>query len=113
MNIEILNKLNLLNDKINYHNLKYHTQDDPEICDFEFDNLCKQYDDIILSNPEFSFLERKSIGSDVSERFQKHKHQKPMGSLVNAFSFKDVNDFIDRTFKFLSLKKDFILEFTC
>ena len=113
MNIEILNKLNLLNDKIKYHNYKYHTQDDPEITDFEYDKLCKQYDDIIISKPEFSFLERKSIGGEISKQFQKHQHQKPMGSLVNAFSIEDVNDFIDRTYKFLSLKKEFLLEYTC
>ena len=113
MNIEILNKLNSLSDKIKYHNFKYHTQDNPEITDFEYDKLCKQYDDIILSKPEFSFLERKSIGGEISKQFQKHQHQKPMGSLVNAFSIEDVNDFIERTYKFLSLKKEFLLEFTC
>ena len=113
MNIEILNKLNLLNDKIKYHNFKYHSQDDPEITDFEYDKLCKQYDDIIISKPEFSFLERKSIGGEISKQFQKHQHQKPMGSLVNAFSIEDVNDFINRTYKFLSLKKEFLLEYTC
>ncbi|MFL2830172.1 MAG: NAD-dependent DNA ligase LigA [Candidatus Puniceispirillales bacterium] len=113
MNIEILNKLNLLNDKIKYHNFKYHSQDDPEITDFEYDKLCKQYDDIIISRPEFSFLERKSIGGEISKQFQKHQHQKPMGSLVNAFSIEDVNDFINRTYKFLSLKKEFLLEYTC
>ena len=113
MNTEILNKLNLLKDKISYHNFKYHTKDNPEISDFEFDKLCKQYDDIISSNPEFSFLERKTIGSEISKKFQKFHHQKPMGSLVNAFSFEDINDFIQRTYKFLSLKKDFLLEFTC
>ena len=113
MNIEILNKLNSLSDKIKYHNFKYHTQDNPEITDFEYDKLCKQYDDIILSKPEFSFLERKSIGGEISKQFQKHQHQKPMGSLVNAFSIEDVNDFINRTYKFLSLKKEFLLEYTC
>ena len=113
MNIEILNKLNSLSDKIKYHNFKYHTQDNPEITDFEYDKLCKQYDDIILSKPEFSFLERKSIGGEISKQFQKHQHQKPMGSLVNAFSIEDVNDFIERTYKFLSLKKEFLLEYTC
>ena len=113
MNIEILNKLNSLSDKIKYHNFKYHTQDNPEITDFEYDKLCKQYDDIILSKPEFSFLERKSVGGEISKQFQKHQHQKPMGSLVNAFSIEDVNDFIERTYKFLSLKKEFLLEYTC
>ncbi len=113
MNIEILNKLNLLNDKIRYHNSKYHTEDNPEITDIEFDKLCKQYDDIIISNPEFIFLERKSVGGKINNQFQKHQHQKPMGSLINAFSFEDIGDFIDRTYKFLSLKKEFSLELTC
>ena len=95
MNIKILNKLNSLKEKISYHNSKYHSQDNPEITDFEFDKLCKQYDDIVLSNPEFNFLERKTVGGKVSKLFQKHHHQKPMGSLVNAFSFEDVK--IDST----------------
>lgn len=113
MNIEILNKLKILKDKINYHNFRYHTKDDPEISDFQFDELCKQYDDIISSNPEFHFLERKTVGDEISNKFKKYHHQKPMGSLVNAFSFEDINDFIERTYKFLSLKKDFLLEYTC
>ncbi len=113
MNIEILNKLNLLKDKINYHNYRYHTKDDPEISDFEFDELCKQYDDIISSNPEFNFLERKTVGDEISKNFEKYYHHKPMVSLVNAFSFKDINDFIERTYKFLSLNKEFLLEYTC
>ena len=113
MNIEILNKLKLLKDKINYHNFRYHTKDDPEISDFQFDELCKQYDNIISSNPAFNFLERKTVGDKISNKFQKYHHQKPMGSLVNAFSFEDVNDFIERTYKFLSLKKEFLLEYTC
>ena len=74
-------------DKINYHNFRYHTKDDPEISDFQFDELCKQYDNIISSNPEFNFLERKTVGGDIYNKFQKYHHQKPMGSLVNAFSF--------------------------
>ena len=101
MNIEILNKLKLLKDKINYHNFRYHTKDDPEISDFQFDELCKQYDNIISSNPAFNFLERKTVGDKISNKFQKYHHQKPMGSLVNAFSFEDINDFIERTYKFL------------
>ena len=113
MNIKILNKLKLLKDKINYHNFRYHTKDDPEISDFQFDELCKQYDNIISSNPAFNFLERKTVGDKISNKFQKYHHQKPMGSLVNAFSFEDINDFIERTYKFLSLRKEFLLEYVC
>ena len=105
MNIETLDYINNLLKRIEYHNKKYHTDDNPEITDYEFDKLCKEYDDIISENPEFHFLERKSIGSQTSDQFEKFKHAKPMGSLVNAFTFDDVRDFIDRTNKFFILKE--------
>ena len=113
MNIETLDYINNLLKRIEYHNKQYHTDDNPEITDYEFDKLCKEYDDIISENPEFHFLERKSIGSQTSDQFEKFKHAKPMGSLVNAFTFDDVRDFIDRTNKFLSLKNNNKLEFMC
>ena len=113
MKIEIINKLNSLNTKINYHNKKYHFEDNPEITDFEFDELCKEYDNLILAHPELHFMERKSIGSNISNQFEKFQHAKPMGSLVNAFTFGDVRDFIDRTNKFLSLNKKNELEIMC
>ena len=56
MNIEILNTLEIKKKEIDYHNQKYHSDDNQEINDFEFDQLCKEYDDIITANPEFYFL---------------------------------------------------------
>ena len=50
MNIEILDYINNLSKRIEYHNKKYHTDDNPEITDYEFDKLCKEYDDIISEN---------------------------------------------------------------
>ena len=90
MNLEILNHINSLSKIIEHHNKKYHADDNPEITDYEFDQLCKKYDDIISANPEFHFLERKSIGAQTSDQFEKFRHAKPMGSLINAFTFEDV-----------------------
>ena len=113
MNTKVFNKLNHLKNKIEFHDNKYHYEDNPIISDFEYDNLCREYDTLINENPEFKFLERKSIGSQTSNQFQKYNHQKPMTSLTNAFSFEDVNDFIDRTLKFLNLTKNFQIDFMC
>ncbi|MDC1066549.1 NAD-dependent DNA ligase LigA [Alphaproteobacteria bacterium] len=113
MNIKILHHINSLSKIIEYHNKKYHTDDSPEITDYEFDQLCKKYDDIISANPEFQFLERKSIGAQISNQFEKFRHAKPMGSLVNAFTFEDVKDFVGRTNKYLSLNPNNELEFMC
>jgi len=113
MNTKVFNKLNHLKNKIEFHDNKYHYEDNPIISDFEYDNLCREYDTLINENPEFKFLERKSIGSQTSNQFQKYNHRKPMTSLTNAFSFEDVNDFIDRTLKFLNLTKNFQIDFMC
>jgi DNA ligase (NAD+) len=113
MNIQILNTLEIKRKKIEYHNQKYHSEDNPEITDFEFDKLCKEYDDIISDNPQFYFLERSSIGSHPSNQFQKYTHHKPMASLNNAFSFIHVSEFIDRIYRFLSLDKNFKLDLMC
>ena len=113
MDTKIFNKLNQLKNEIDFHDLKYHSEDSPEISDFEYDKLCREYDTLINENPEFKFLERKTVGSQRSNQFQKYNHRKPMTSLTNAFSFEDVNHFIDRTLKFLNVKKDFQIEFMC
>ena len=113
MNTNIFNKLNQLKNEIDFHDNKYHYEDNPEITDFEYDKLCREYDTLINENPEFKFLERKTVGSQTSNQFQKYSHRKPMTSLTNAFSFEDVSDFIERTLKFLNLKKDFQIDFMC
>ena len=113
MDTKIFNKLNQLKNKIDFHDNKYHSEDNPEISDFEYDKLCREYDTLINENPGFKFLERKTVGSQTSNQFQKYNHRKPMTSLTNAFSFEDVNDFIERTLKFLNLKKDFQIDFMC
>ena len=113
MNIDILNTINALSIEIKYHDKKYHLEDNPEISDVDYDNICKKYDDLIQKNPNFYYLERNSVGSKVSSQFEKYTHYKPMGSLVNGFTMKDIEEFIKRTYKFLSLKNNIQLEFVC
>ena len=71
MDTKIFNKLNQLKNKIDFHDNKYHSEDNPEISDFEYDKLCLEYDTLINKNPEFKFLERKTVGSQSSNQFQK------------------------------------------
>ena len=113
MNIDIFNSITTLSNQIKYHDQKYHEQDNPEISDIDYDQMCKKYDDLIIQNPEYYYLERKSVGSLISVQFEKYTHRKPMGSLINAFTTKDIEEFIIRTYKFLSLKDYVPLEFVC
>ena len=113
MNIDILNTINNLSKEIKYHDKKYHEEDNPEISDYDYDKICKKYDELIRINPEFIYLERNSVGSLETNQFEKYTHLKPMGSLINAFTIKDIEEFIKRTYKFLTLKDTLPLEFMC
>ena len=113
MNVFIFNSITALSKKIKYHDQKYHQQDNPEITDHDYDKICNEYDDLINQNPEFKYLERNSIGFSTSIQFEKYTHQKPMGSLINGFTIKDIEEFINRTYKFLSMTNDIPLEIVC
>ena len=61
MDTKIFNKLNQLKNKIDFHDNKYHSEDNPEISDFEYDKLCREYDALINENPGFKFLNAKLL----------------------------------------------------
>ena len=66
MDTKIFNKLIQLKNEIDFHDNKYHFEDNPQISDFDYDNLCREYDTLINKNPEFKFLERKTVGFQTS-----------------------------------------------
>ena len=113
MNIDTLNTITALSIKIKYHDQKYHEQDSPEISDIDYDIICKKYDNLVKKNPDFHHLERKSVGFLASTQFEKYTHHQPMGSLINGFTIKDIEQFINRTHKFLALKNNIQLEIVC
>ena len=112
MSSNIYNRLFFLKSQIEYHNKMYHGHDNPIISDIEYDNICIEYDDLVLKNPNLGFTKRKDVGFEPLEKFTKIKHSKPMLSLNNGFDFNDIDDFIKRTCKFLGIS-DGDIEFVC
>jgi len=96
-------KINLLRK----YDKEYFDQDTPSVSDQEYDKIKNE---ILKFEKEHSFLESqyspsKKIGYQPSARFKKIKHDIPMLSLGNAFTKKDVIDFIKKLKNFLSLKE--------
>ena len=112
MSNDIYNRLSFLKSQIERHNKLYHGHDDPVITDKEFDNICIEYDNLVVRNPNLGFKKREDIGFEPLEKFTKIKHSKPMLSLNNGFNINDIDDFIERTCKYLNLSRDDI-EFVC
>jgi len=112
MSSGIYKRLFFLKNQIEHHNKLYHGDDDPIMSDKEFDNLCIEYDELVIKNPNLGFTKREDIGFEPLEKFSKVKHSKPMLSLNNGFNLNDIDDFIKRTSKFLGKNGDDI-EFVC
>ena len=101
-------ELKNLADEIAEHDRRYHRDDDPAIADAEYDALRQRNTAI---EQRFPHLERsdspsKSVGATVAQGFRKVTHAVPMLSLGNAFEDEDVQEFLTRIRRFLSLDED-------
>ena len=103
-----------LREQIAYHNHRYHTLDAPEISDAEYDALFRELEKLEAENPHLKTAESPTgkVGGTRAAAFVSRPHRAPMRSLANAFSAEDVEDFVARIVKFLSLPKapEFIVE---
>ena len=110
---EVIKKLKRLAEQIEYHNNLYYNNDSPEISDAEYDNLRiknmeleKQFPNLVLPNsPSIK------VGAELNSSFKKVQHLVPMLSLGNTFTKQDVENYINKTKRFLQIDSNSNLEF--
>ena len=102
-----------LEAEIRQHDERYYQKDAPTVSDAEYDALRRRYEAIEAKFPELQTLESLSrkVGAAPARGFAKVRHAVPMLSLQNAFDAEEVQDFVDRIRRFLSLKEDEPLAF--
>ena len=98
--------------KLNEYNKAYYDQDKPIISDYKYDRL--KIEILNLEN-KYKFLKSKlsptkNVGYKSSGKFKKIKHKIPMLSLSNAFSEKNIVDFLKKIKNFLKLSNDYKIE---
>jgi len=94
--IEELRKL------IEYHNDRYYNQDDPEISDYEYDQLTLRLRKLEEEYPEYKSADsptQKVGGRAKREAGVLVKHNVPMLSLQDVFSKDEVYSFVERILK--------------
>ena len=108
---EARNELTSLKTELARHDELYYNKSEPEISDWEYDQLRRRLNEIETQFPELKLRNSPSqkIGAPVSGVFSKITHKKPMLSLENAFSKEELGDFIERVQNFLNTTKN--LEF--
>lgn len=100
-------------DEIERHNQLYHTLDQPEISDYEYDFLFKELEEIESQYPEFKrpSSPTSKVGGEVLKSFTKVQHQEPMLSLQNTYSPEEIIEFESKISRQLS--GDQGLQFFC
>lgn len=104
----ILKKHEELKKQVHYHNQKYHELDQPELSDFEFDQM---FSELLALETQYSNLEisdspSQRVGGEAQSSFQKVAHRRPMLSLSNSYNEDDLVSFDERAKKFLRSEQD-------
>lgn len=99
----IKNRMRELAELINYHDFKYYVENNPEISDYEYDQLVAELKALEKENPDLIIPDsptQRVSGTPVKE-FPVVEHKVPMLSLDNSYSPEDLVDFDRRVRKWL------------
>ncbi len=90
--IEELRKL------LHRYNYEYYVLDRPSISDYQFDMLMKELEELEKEWPEFydPNSPTQRVGGTVTKIFPVKRHEYPMYSLDNSYSFEDIKEWANR-----------------
>ena len=110
MNVE--NKILELRKSLHRHNHLYYMLDNPEISDFQFDQMLKDLEELEKAHPEFqdSNSPTQRVGSSLNNDFISVQHNYPMYSLENSYTQDELIKWKDRLVKILNTDK---ISFSC
>ena len=89
-------ELEELRKTIEYHNKLYYEMDEPEISDYEYDQLTQRLRKIETEHPELitSNSPSQKVGGKNKNIFTQVNHEVQMQSLQDVFTLEDVEDFV-------------------
>jgi DNA ligase (NAD+) len=98
---EAKKKIEKLRKEINHHNYKYYVENNPEISDYEYDQLLKKLEKLESKYPDLitSDSPTQRVGGEPLEEFETVEHKVPMLSLANTYTFDELKEFDERVKK--------------
>lgn len=87
-----------LREEIRYHNKKYFVENQPEISDYEFDQLVKELEALEEVYPQFITEDSPTqrVGTEEIDEFHTVEHKGTMLSLNKAYNYEELKDFDKR-----------------
>lgn len=91
-------RIEALRYELDRHNYLYYVKAQPELSDFEFDQLLKELEALEKEFPQFDdpMSPTRRVGSDITSEFVQVKHRYPVLSLSNTYSEGELRDFDSR-----------------
>ena len=101
-----------LRKEINYHSKLYYVYDAPVISDYDFDMLMQQLKKLEAEHPELVTPDSPTqrVGGQALSQFTPVKHQVPLESLVDVFSYDELFAFGERMDSLLADKHSYTVE---
>ena len=101
-----------LRRELEYHNKLYYVLDAPVISDYEYDMLMQQLKKLEEEHPEFVTPDSPTqrVGGEALSQFAPVRHQVPLESLTDVFSYDELFAFGERMDDLLSEKHDYVVE---
>src|SRR5215510_5891950 len=83
-----------LGTTIHYHDERYYIYSDPEISDYEYDQLMNRLKELEAAYPDLILPDSPTqrVSGRPSEGFAEYRHRRPMLSLDNTYSIEDLRD---------------------
>ena len=93
--MDVKKRMDELVSLINYYAKKYYTEDAPEISDYDYDMLNRELVDLEEKYPQYKSAQSPSlrVGGAVLKGFEEVRHEVPLDSMQDAFSFDEIRDF--------------------
>ncbi|WP_029512505.1 NAD-dependent DNA ligase LigA [Mycoplasmopsis iners] len=105
--LEIKKQINDLVNKINKWNKEYFVDNDPSVSDEIYDKALLELEKLEEKYPEYISPNSPTqvLGAYVDNKFKKVVHQKPMLSLSKAYSYDEIEKYIDNLEKFIPIEE--------
>ena len=97
-NLSPAEEIKQLREQLHTHNHLYYVKNDPQITDYDYDQLLKKLEALEAKHPELDDPNSptKRVGDDRDQRFEQVVHQYPMLSLANTYNEQELRDFDGR-----------------
>lgn len=107
-----IKRIKELTEQLNEHNHRYYVLNAPIVSDMDFDFLLKELEALEQKYPDYAETNSptKRVGGDITDKFEKVAHSRPMLSLSNTYSKEDIADWEERIHKAVDTEIEYVME---